>query len=144
MKRVRPNRECFARHSTLRRSVVQLLAAALLAGCVTWQPSHGGPYALRALIDQHPGKVRVSLEHGGRVVLYAPEQTSDSLIGFRQARAGASRVAIPMREVVRVDVKRADDGRTALLLGAISVTALVVGVEVSAAMDRMKHSFSLP
>jgi len=78
------------------------------------------------------------------VVLYAPEQAGDSLVGYRQPGVAASRVALPMRHVLRIEVKRADDVRTSLLLGAVSVTAVVVLVGGAMAADRMAHSFSLP
>ena len=78
------------------------------------------------------------------MVLYAPEQAGDSLVGYRQPGVAASRVALPMRHVLRIEVKRADDVRTSLLLGAVSVTAVVVLVGGAMAADRMAHSFSLP
>jgi len=127
-----------ARHSTLRRSVALLLAAILSAGCVSWQSGTAGPYY--ALIDQHPEKARVSLEHGGRMVLHAPTFAGDSLVGYRRPGVEASRIAIPLRDVTRIEVKRVDASRTALLAGAVSIAValfIIGGIEMQDAFGHI-------
>ncbi|MGD0992151.1 MAG: hypothetical protein ABR998_06745 [Gemmatimonadales bacterium] len=113
----------FARHSALRQSVAAVLAAILSSGCVTWQSGIGRP---DALIDQRPKQVWVSLEQGGRMILYAPTVAGDSLVGYRRSRVESSRIALPVRDVKRVEVERVDVARTSVLAIALSAAAVAL------------------
>jgi hypothetical protein len=112
-----PDLGFFARHSTVRRSVALLLAAVLSAGCTAWRPTTAGSEALMA---RHPREVRVSLERGGRVVLYAPAVAGDSLVGYREYGVNGSRIAIPLRDVTLTEVWRVNVVNTVALAGAVT------------------------
>jgi hypothetical protein len=111
------------RLSTLRGTAALCLTAILSTACVAWRPSLARP---DVLIAQHPEQVRVSLEHGGRVVLYSPTVSGDDLLGYRRPAVEASRIAIPLRDVLLLEVARADAPRTAMLAGAATFTGIVV------------------
>jgi hypothetical protein len=112
-----------ARQSTLRRSVALLLIAIASAGCMTWRPAIARP---AALIAQRPEQVRVSLERGGRVVLYAPTVAGEELLGYRRPGNERSRIAIPLRDIALIEVKGVDARRTAVLAGAATFTGIVI------------------
>ncbi len=111
----------FLRHATTRRTLALIVAAALSAGCTSWRPAPGDR---GALIASAPDAVRVQPLVGQAVVLYEPSLVGEELVGFRLAGDSASRLAIPMRDVRFVEVRRFDAGRT-FATAAIVVTAFV-------------------
>ena len=102
------------------------LGTLTLGGCMSWQQASGRPGAL--LARRPSTMIRVVNHQGRNVVLYRPFISGDSLGGYRDTSRADSRVAMPLSDVVRVEVRRFDVGQTVLALAAAGATAaLVVG-----------------
>jgi len=87
-------------------------------------------------LAQQPAQVRVVLDTGSRMVLYAPSVVGEELIGYRRQGDEASRVAIPMHSVRYVEVQQADTGRTATKVFWIAVPVAVLVLGAIALMSR--------
>lgn len=62
-------------------------------------------------------QARVTRRDGSSLVILAPRVEGDSLVA--QGRGGESRVALPLRDVERVETREVSVGRTALLIGGL-------------------------
>ncbi len=98
----------FDRHARMRRVFATALAAAVPA-CTSWRPAVGSP---DAFVVNPRDSVRVQPLTGNWVVLYRPSVVGDSLIGYRYQGDTASRLALAMREVKSVEVRRFNAERT--------------------------------
>jgi hypothetical protein len=105
------------------------LAAALLgafwlvvSGCYSWARQPGPP---SQVVERYPGKsLRVTRSGGASIEVNGPRIIGDSLLGY----SGASRapVAIPLSDIMTVEMLRTSAGRTALLVAAVGATVILV------------------
>lgn len=109
------------------RTVVALalLASVILSGCHGWRPQTS-PTAGAQL----PNPARVTPMEGSEIVLRNATVSQDSLVGTGER---GQRVALPLSQVRRVEARRVDGGRTALLVGGI--LAAVLGLVALAASN---------
>ena len=113
----------FARHIALRRTLASFLAAVLASGCMTWKPD------LRrsdALLAQRPAETRLTLEHGTKVDVQAPEILGDYVFGFKRFGDQHSRIAVPVSGVRTVERKAFDPIKTTFLAGALTVAGILL------------------
>jgi hypothetical protein len=111
------------------RSVVRRLAALLMIGCQTacsvWKTSAVSPQEVVA--RETPKSVRVTRSDGRQVVLVRPLVAGDSLRGERPDQSDANhpqqQSAVPLSDIRKMDVRRVDAGRTALLIAGLGLTA---------------------
>ena len=101
-----------------------------LTACHTWQPVQLAPT---------PGfhgneRVRVVRSNGSRTELASPAIVDDSVVG--QRGRPATRVAIPMTEVRRVETRQISTVRTVLLVAGVAVAVyLAVGAYAASQME---------
>lgn len=129
------------RGRTARRTLVPLLAAAFLSGCTTWRTQSAS--APEVIARDEPERVRVTRLGGERIVLFRPVVERDTLYGFRTSRTARGvdrpassashagdpeRVAIPVQDVVRLELRKLEPVGTSLLVGLGALTlAGVIG-----------------
>ena len=119
----------YALTSRILASVVLGLQA---AACMSWKTQ---PVSPDQVVARKPDQVRVTLASGGRIVVVRPTIVGDSLIAApagSDSTRSAERLAIPLSDVRSVEVQRVNAGKTALLIGGVGLTALVV---IAAASD---------
>jgi hypothetical protein len=109
-------------HAGLRRSIALLLVATVTSACATWQRVPG-PGSLNV---EQPHEVRVSLLHGGQLVIYSPTVSGNELVGLRHDGDEASRLAIPLADVRFVEVQKVDARRTGVAVGSVVVTLAIL------------------
>ena len=124
---------------------VLMLAGGTLQGCTSWRHRPLTPPAFGA--GKPPGEVRVTLASGTRILLRSPTFSGDSLIGIESLLIAGSdsarRVALPLAEILDVEARQTDHGRTALLKVGVGVAALIVmGVLASGGSSRSSSSSS--
>lgn len=107
-----------------------LLLSMLSASCMTWTAGSSARSALNA--PEPPGRCRVTLVSGERLILYAPRVVGDTIVGaLGQSRTAAER-RVPLTEVRQFEVQKASAAWTAggiLLFGAaIGLFALAIAV----------------
>ena len=86
-------------------------------------------------VNAHPANgLRVITVDGTQMDIEKPHISSDTLFGIVRGGSNGDRaVAIPLAEVRSVAVKRIDGARTAILLGAIGVSAVWIAVFITLA-----------
>jgi hypothetical protein len=103
------------------------MLALFLSACSTWRPI---PVSPREFIEQErPSHVRVTRPDGATEVLQDPSIQNDSIVAKTQHWWGRSRdpqPILPLTEVTRLEVLRADAGRT--LLTILAVPAVIFAV----------------
>lgn len=112
------------RHHTIREALATVLAALLLGGCMTWRRADVPPQVLLA----RPGEmvVRVTRQGGEQIVLQAPVIIADTLRGTVRWGAELTVVAIPLRDVVSVEVQQLDAASTTVAVAALGATMIAV------------------
>ena len=118
----------------LRRVILPLTLLAFLSACHKWVPLE--PPVAQAIAEAESGTIRVTLADSSRVVLQARynEIEGDSLYAIDELTRP---VTLPLRDVVLVEEKEAEGGKTALLIGGI---VLVVGAAVLAVVGSIVRS----
>ena len=95
--------------------------------CMSWKTQ---PVSPEQVVAQKPDQVRVTLASGSRILVVQPTIAGDSLIGVppvgSDSALSAQRLAVALSDVRSVEVQRVNAGKTALLIGGVGVTALVV------------------
>jgi hypothetical protein len=99
------------------------LTVILLAGCHSWRVAAVTP---EQLLAGHPKVVRVERIAGGQIDLAMPEVRGDTLVG----RVAAYTVAIPLREIRTISVKRTNIVKSLLLGITIAAAALAAGLAI--------------
>ena len=121
MKNLRANR--FVRSFLLPFAAVLWLG---FAGCTSWKDPG---YTVEQVVNiERPYELRARLSDGSQIEIKSPRLESDSLIGAgpNDPETGRmTRVAIPLTDVVSVEVKRSDGVKTAAL--AVGTGILVIG-----------------
>lgn len=110
------------------RSVIALLllASMTLSGCQGWRAQTNPPSGA-----QLPNPARITRTDESMLVLRNAAVSHDSIVG-QVGRSGATeRVAVPLSQVRRIDARRMDGARTALLGAGVLVG--VFGLVVLAA-----------
>ncbi|HEX6432746.1 MAG TPA: hypothetical protein VFZ87_00820 [Gemmatimonadales bacterium] len=106
-------------------SLATLVPLGGVAGCTTWKTQEASP---AEVVGNNPrDRVRVTRSDGSMVELVRPLVTADTLTGhWVGANDSTSRVAIPLSDVRSLALNRVSAGKTALLIGGLGVTALLV------------------
>jgi protein involved in ribonucleotide reduction len=112
-----------------RSAVIAAAALLLLGGCSTWQAQHlATPSAIRIAPD---ASVRVMRADGFSAVLTGVRISGDTLFGTPVAVAAgqpAAPLAIPLIEVRKLEVRKADPARVAgIVLGVLGFSLLFGG-----------------
>ncbi len=100
------------------RMIALLLLVTYLPSCVvsSWH-AQTAPVP-EVIASERPDRVQVTLSGGGKVELYAPAVTGDSLIGYPSWRKESNaRIAIAIRDIQGAAISKPDGGRTLLLTG---------------------------
>jgi hypothetical protein len=111
----------------LRRVVLPLTLLAFLSACHKWVPLE--PPVARAIAETESGTIRITLADSSRMVLDLPRVDDDSLYAIDVKAAG--HVTVPLRDVVLVEEKQAEGGKTALLIGGIVLGAALLAFVVA-------------
>ena len=95
----------------------------------------------RSLAEEKPTKVRVTLAEGGSVFIAHPRIEADSLVGLDadswdgRRKVYTNSVRIALDDVYSVEAKKADSGKTVLLVFGIIGGVILVGSVLYAATD---------
>ena len=114
----------------MRRGTIRCCSAILLttysSGCTSWRAQNVAPE--RVLQDSQLVRkgVRITTVDGQRFRVEHPALRADTLTGMRDTAA----IAIPLGQVQRLDVRRPDAPRTALLVAGslVGAAAATLGV----------------
>jgi hypothetical protein len=101
----------------------------LMAACNSWQAT---TMPLPEVIADHGDRIRVTQRDVGQIEIREPVIVRDTLRGLR-ARTDAP-VAIPVADILRVESRGLDGGRTTWLIAgilAVATTALVLSLVVA-------------
>ena len=104
-----------------RMLVLAWCAAVSVSGCTRWE-SHVTP-APTAFSKPRAFEARIVRRDSTAQRLYDPRTVGDSVVG---KAPNGERAAVALADIARAESRRADGGRTALLLGGVLVT--IVGV----------------
>jgi hypothetical protein len=108
------------------RGCSAILLAIYLSGCTSWRAQNVAPE--RVLQDSQLVRkgVRITTVDGQRFRVEHPALRADTLTGMRDTAA----IAIPLGQVQRLDVRRPDAPRTALLVAGslVGAAAATLGV----------------
>ncbi len=106
----------FRRSPFLRRVVLPLTLLAFLSACHKWVPLE--PPVARAIAETESGTIRITLADSSRVVLKTGymEIEGDSLYSVD---VNTRPVTLPLSDVLVVEEKKLEGGKTALLIGGI-------------------------
>jgi len=117
-----------------------------MAGCSAWKRQRGGVETLLTRTDP-PGKIRITLSDGSRVEFRSPAIRGDSLAGMKSAsvrhddRWDEARWvpgAVALADVRQVELRKADAGRTLLLVAAgIGATVAIVAIANSGSSPKL-------
>ncbi len=117
------------------RAVLLLFLLLNLTACQTWQSVSLGAISPAQLIEEdRPDRVRVT---GGGLLereVVSPSVEGDQLVG-------AGDVAVPLEDILRLEVRGFSVGRT-LLLGGVSFIGAIVLAVVACAVDPSDPSCS--
>jgi hypothetical protein len=107
-----------------------LLIGALLpvAGCGHWE---GTTMPLPEVIANHGDHIRVTQREVGQIEIRQPVVVNDTLHGLR---ANGAPIAIPLADILRVEARTLDAGRTTWLVAAalaVAITVLIVTLIVA-------------
>ena len=122
------------RYYGLTSRILASIMLGLQAGaCTSWKTQ---PVSPDQVVARNPDQVRVTLASGSRIIVTQPTIVGDSLIcaaaGSDSTQKRARRQAVALSDVRSVEVQRVNAGKTALLIGGVGLTALVV---IAAASD---------
>ena len=123
----------FSRSPCLRRVILPLTLLAFLSACHKWVPLE--PPVARAISETESGTIRITLADSSRVVLKtgSMEIEGDSLYATDELTRP---VTLPLREVLLVEEKEAEGGKTAALVAGIVVAvAAAIGYAVYESRD---------
>ena len=103
--------------STARGALLIVTGCLALSGCMAWH-SKGAP---GTYLGEHvPGKARVTLTNGQVHLLESVRVKDDSLIGFEtDAEWNGRRIAAPLDQVFKLEVREIDAVRTLLYTGGM-------------------------
>ena len=100
-----------------RVALVIAVTCLVLSGCMVWHSKHSPE---TYLVDHAPGKARVTLTDGQVHVLESVRVKGDSLIGFEtDAEWNGRRIAAPLDQVFKLEVREIDAVRTLLYTGGM-------------------------
>lgn len=103
--------------SITRTAPVFALACLVLSGCMAW---HSKRSPETYLADHVPEKIRVTLADGQIHLLELVRVKGDSLIGFEtDADWNGRRIAVPLNQVLTLEVREMDAARTLLYAGGM-------------------------
>ncbi len=109
--------------SIIRAAPVIAVTCLVLSACMVW---HAKRSPETYLADHVPGKARVTLTDGQVHLLESVRVKDDSLIGFEtDAEWNGRRIAAPLDQVFKLEVREIDAARTLLYTGGmIAILAL--------------------
>ena len=113
-----------------RGPIALFLAMLTLGGCMTWRAVPGVPRDFQT--GPSAKAIRVRRADGGKVVLTQPRVVSDTLRGLLLNGSSPEEIAIPLSDVVGIEVERVSAGRTVLFVAAVGTAA---GLAIAAAAD---------
>ena len=100
----------------MRNPFVLILAVVVLmtSGCTSWAQAYPGSLSSPADVIHglEPGDVRILRQRGVEIELHEPFMSGDSIVGEAR-RFGFGRVAIPLSDIRRLDVREGDGMKTA-------------------------------
>ncbi len=103
--------------SIIRTALLIAVTCLVLSGCMVW---HAKPSPETYLADHVPGKARVTLTDGQVHLLESVRVKGDSLIGFEtDADWNGRRIAAPLDQVFKLEVREVDAVRTLLYTGGM-------------------------
>ena len=108
-----------------------LLVVALLVSCHSWRVSDR-PMP-RALSEDDPEEVRVTLSDGSVTTFLGPRLEGDSLVG-RTWKGGPERT-VALADVVQVEVRKLSIAKTSLLTVGLGFTTLLVAALIAEAVE---------
>ncbi len=114
----------FRRSKFQRHIVTPLMLVCFMAACHKWVPLAS---PLERTLAEHNGKVRLTLEDGQRVELESVYVARDSV--FRDMGFGATRsgVGVPLSDVAKAEVRKADvAGIVGLGVGIVLLSAVMM------------------
>lgn len=101
----------------------------LMAACTSWQAT---TMPLPEVIADHGDRIRVTQRDVGQIEVREPLIVRDTLRGLR-ARTDAP-VAIPVADILRIETRGSDAGKTTWLIAgilAVATTALILSLVVA-------------
>lgn len=103
--------------STARGALLLVTGCLALSGCMAW---HSKRSPETYLADHVPEKIRVTLPDGQIHLLELVRVKGDSLIGFEtDADWNGRRIAVPLNQVLNLEVREMDAARTLLYAGGM-------------------------
>jgi hypothetical protein len=100
-----------------------LVASSLLMACQSWRNSS---HQLPQVLADQPSQVRVTRNDGGRFTLRRPRLSGDTLVGEVASSAASGTIAVPLREVRSLEVRRFNGLKTAGLIAGVGATAILI------------------
>ncbi len=103
-----------------------LLVAVVASGCTSWYQAY--PESSMSPVDViqvwAPDRVRILRQRGAELELHEPTVSGDSIVG-EVRRFGSGRVAVPLSDVRRLDVRDGNALKTGILAVPLSFIALI-------------------
>lgn len=100
-----------------RSAPVMVVTCLVLSSCMVW---HSKRSPETYLADHVPGKTRITLTDGQVHLLESVRVKGDSLIGFEtDAEWNGRRIAVSLDQVLNLEVREVDAGRTLLYAGGM-------------------------
>ena len=99
---------------------------ALVSGCTSWYQAYPDSLMSPADVIQvwAPDRVRILRQRGAELELHGPTMSGDSIVG-EVRRFGSGRVAVPLSDVRRLDVRDGNALKTGILAVPLSFIALI-------------------
>lgn len=106
------------------RGLTSVILVSHLLACTAWREN--GPPA-HVVVRERPDRVRVTLSNGTHSILASPTVAADTLRGQVVGNGSAPfEAAFPLGEILKLETRELDGGRTALLAVGIVVAVVVV------------------
>ena len=101
-----------------------VLLGVQLSACYSWRTEQVAP--ARAIAGSRPEQVRITEPGGKTVVVLGPTVAGDTLRGQRKLTGYP--VAIPLADVLQLEIRRSNQASSGLVVAAIGVGAVGIGV----------------
>ena len=130
-----------SRATRWRLPILAVTLGLILSGCTSWRQAYPGTMTSPGdvVLATSPDDVRLLRQRGVEIELHRPEVVGDSIVGEAR-RFGFGRVAIPISDIRRLDVRVGDSPRSAgavilalpaSMLGIVLVLCLFNGGQCS-------------
>ena len=99
--------------------------------CTSWRPDSLTP---QAVVASKPLSLRVTRTDSSQVILDNPAMQGDTIVGVGKHKA---QVRVPLNSVLLTDTRRADTGKSVLVLLGVAavVAAVLVGSSVASGIE---------